>query len=58
MKKALLFVLVLALMAIPVFAGGSSEGASSAAASETITIAFIGNTTGDYAMYGVPVRNP
>ena len=56
MKKALLFGLVLALMAIPVFAGGSSEGASSAA-SETITIAFIGNTTGDYAMYGVPVRN-
>jgi len=24
---------------------------------QTITLAFIGNTTGDYAQYGVPVRN-
>jgi branched-chain amino acid transport system substrate-binding protein len=57
MKKALLFALVLALaVAMPVFAGGEGESASSAA-SDTITIAFIGNTTGDYAMYGVPVRN-
>ena len=57
MKKVLLFALVIAaFIAAPVFAGGSSE-ASSSAASGTITIAFIGNTTGDYAMYGVPVRN-
>ena len=56
MKKALLFVLILAFLAIPVFAGGSGETAKSTT-SDTITIAFIGNTTGDYAMYGVPVRN-
>ena len=56
MKKALLFVLILAFLAIPVFAGGSSEAAATKTA-DTITIAFIGNTTGDYAMYGVPVRN-
>ena len=29
----------------------------SAAADGEITIAFIGNTTGDYAQYGIPVRN-
>ena len=54
MKKALFIALVLACFVLPVFAGGSKEAA---AASDTITIAFIGNTTGDYAMYGVPVRN-
>jgi len=54
MKKALFIALVLACFVVPVFAGGSGE---KAAASDTITIAFIGNTTGDYAMYGVPVRN-
>ena len=31
--------------------------AEAAAEGEEITIAFIGNTTGDYAMYGLPVRN-
>ena len=35
----------------------ASAEPAKAAAPETITIAFIGNTTGDYAMYGVPVRN-
>ncbi|MDT3389452.1 MAG: ABC transporter substrate-binding protein, partial [bacterium] len=54
MKKALFIALVLACLMLPVFAGGSKEAA---ATSDTITIAFIGNTTGDYAMYGVPVRN-
>ncbi|MBQ5365833.1 MAG: ABC transporter substrate-binding protein [Spirochaetales bacterium] len=54
MKKALFIALVFACFMLPVFAGGSKEAA---AASDTITIAFIGNTTGDYAMYGVPVRN-
>lgn len=54
MKKALLIALILACFMVPVFAGGSSEGSD---ASDSITIAFIGNTTGDYAMYGVPVRN-
>ena len=54
MKKALFIAFVLACLMLPVFAGGSKEAA---ATSDTITIAFIGNTTGDYAMYGVPVRN-
>ena len=59
MKKTLVIALVLAaLVAAPVFAGGQTEGAAQAGApAGTITIAFIGNTTGDYAMYGVPVRN-
>ena len=37
----------------------SSSGDSSDSSSEggEITIAFIGNTTGDYAQYGIPVRN-
>ena len=36
----------------------SSETASETAAADgEITIAFIGNTTGDYAQYGIPVRN-
>lgn len=57
MKKALTIALVLAaIIATPVFAGGSSEGTSSAD-SQPIIVAFIGNTTGDYAQYGVPVRN-
>ncbi len=34
----------------------TSSTETSAAAGE-ITIAFLGNTTGDYAQYGVPVRN-
>ena len=33
--------------------GGKKDGASD----DKITIAFIGNTTGDYAQYGIPVRN-
>ena len=54
MKKALV-VFLMVCTAFAVFAGGAGE--SKSAAAETITIAFIGNTTGDYAMYGVPVRN-
>lgn len=34
-----------------------SAGGDKQPGAEEITIAFIGNTTGDYAMYGVPVRN-
>jgi branched-chain amino acid transport system substrate-binding protein len=51
MKKALI-VLLMVCAAFAVFATGAKESKS-----DTITIAFIGNTTGDYAMYGVPVRN-
>ena len=54
MKKALV-VFLMVCTAFAVFAGGAGE--SKSAADNTITIAFIGNTTGDYAMYGVPVRN-
>ncbi len=35
----------------------STESGESAASDGEITIAFIGNTTGDYAQYGIPVRN-
>lgn len=39
-------------------ASNESADASDAAATEgEIDIAFIGNTTGDYAQYGIPVRN-
>ena len=34
-----------------------TPAADNAAADGEITIAFIGNTTGDYAQYGIPVRN-
>ena len=34
-----------------------SETAAPAASEGTINVAFIGNTTGDYAQYGIPVRN-
>ena len=35
----------------------STESGETAATDGEITIAFIGNTTGDYAQYGLPVRN-
>lgn len=40
-------------------AADNTADTSSDASSEggEITIAFIGNTTGDYAQYGIPVRN-
>lgn len=51
MKKILAIVLALVMcFALLAGCGGGSEG-------DTIKIAFIGNTTGDYAQYGVPVRN-
>ena len=34
-----------------------TPAADNAATDGEITIAFIGNTTGDYAQYGIPVRN-
>lgn len=56
MKKSLVFAAVIAVAVVCLFVGCSKK-ASTEASSNTITIAFIGNTTGDYAMYGVPVRN-
>ena len=38
-------------------AAADSETAAPAASEGTINVAFIGNTTGDYAQYGIPVRN-
>lgn len=38
-------------------ANESSEASESTATDGEIDIAFIGNTTGDYAQYGIPVRN-
>ena len=38
-------------------AASDSETAAPAASEGTINVAFIGNTTGDYAQYGIPVRN-
>lgn len=57
MKKALFFALIVVFaVSVSVLAGCSRESASKTGSNE-ITIAFIGNTTGDYAMYGLPVRN-
>ena len=38
-------------------ASAETSSTETGAASGEITIAFLGNTTGDYAQYGVPVRN-
>ena len=38
-------------------ASESTDSTGDAATDGEITIAFIGNTTGDYAQYGLPVRN-
>ena len=35
----------------------SSDSSDASSEGGEITIAFIGNTTGDYAQYGIPVRN-
>ncbi|MFC2822447.1 MAG: ABC transporter substrate-binding protein, partial [Spirochaetales bacterium] len=57
MKKALFSALIIVFaVSLSVLAGCSRESASKTGSNE-ITIAFIGNTTGDYAMYGLPVRN-
>ena len=38
-------------------AATSSDSSDASSEGGEITIAFIGNTTGDYAQYGIPVRN-
>ena len=56
MKKIRILALVMALvLCFGLLAGCGSKKDN--AADEKITIAFIGNTTGDYAQYGIPVRN-
>jgi len=54
MKKWMCAVMA-AVMVFTMAACGSKNSGSSG--SKEITIAFIGNTTGDYAQYGIPVRN-
>ena len=53
MKKSTVLIVVLVM----ILAFSVSCKKQSGAESNTITVSFIGNTTGDYAMYGVPVRN-
>ena len=56
MKKIRVLAMIMALvLCFGLLAGCGSEKKDSA--DEKITIAFIGNTTGDYAQYGIPVRN-
>ncbi len=58
MKKTMFVVLTVCVLLACVLTGCSKKSSdSSSKTPDTITIAFIGNTTGDYAMYGVPVRN-
>lgn len=57
-RNVMCFVLVCAMLMCTLCAcGDNSAKADSAASGDEITIAFVGNTTGDYAQYGVPVRN-
>ena len=54
LRNVLCLVMVFAMLLCSLSA---CAGKSSTDASDEITIAFIGNTTGDYAQYGIPVRN-
>ena len=55
MKKIRILAMIMALvMCFGLLAGCGGKKDS---ADDKITIAFIGNTTGDYAQYGIPVRN-
>ncbi len=55
MKKFRMLSLVMAVAMCFTLLAGCSDSASGD--DDTITIALIANTTGDYAMYGVPVAN-
>ena len=55
MKKIRVLAMIMALVLCFGLLAGCGEKKDSA--DEKITIAFIGNTTGDYAQYGIPVRN-
>ncbi|MBQ4506959.1 MAG: ABC transporter substrate-binding protein [Firmicutes bacterium] len=61
MKKTLAILLAMAMLIACLAGCGEKKEAEPSGSEtkepETITIAFIGNTTGDYAMYGIPVRN-
>ena len=54
LRNVLCLVMVFAMLLCSLSA---CAGKSSTDTSDEITIAFIGNTTGDYAQYGIPVRN-
>ncbi len=57
MKKTMFVLLTVLVVFSCIFVSCSKKSSTESKASDSITIAFIGNTTGDYAMYGVPVRN-
>lgn len=61
MKKIIALTLALSMLFALVACGGTTTSTNAPAASgdsgDTIKIALITNTTGDYAMYGVPVHN-
>lgn len=54
-RNVMCFVLVCAMLMCTLCACGDNSAKADSA--DEITIAFVGNTTGDYAQYGVPVRN-
>lgn len=53
----LVMVFAMLLCAMSGCASGTTSKPSSSTSSDEISIAFVGNTTGDYAQYGIPVRN-
>ena len=55
-SKVMCLVMAFAML-LSMLSACSGSDKSTAATSDEITIAFIGNTTGDYAEYGIPVRN-
>ena len=56
--KKMISILLAAVLCVGLLAGcGGTKTDAKKDASSEITIAFIGNTTGDYAQYGIPVRN-
>ena len=58
MKKTMkILSLILAMAMLITCVAGCGAKKTETTASDEIVIAFIGNTTGDYAQYGIPVRN-
>ncbi|MBR5389697.1 MAG: ABC transporter substrate-binding protein, partial [Clostridia bacterium] len=56
MKKKALAIVMAALVGMTLLAGCGGNSAKSSGTNE-IVVALIANTTGDYAQYGIPVRN-